>query len=58
MTGQMKRYNLKNQEYLDLPDPAPMPNIRMDIRGIIQYAKEKGVSVPELSEEEKKMFIG
>jgi len=57
MNGQMRRYNLRNKEYLDLPEPIPMPDVKMDIRGIIQYAKDKGMSVPELSEEEKNMFV-
>lgn len=33
-----------------------MPPYTYDMLGISKYAKEKGVTVPELSDEEKEMF--
>ena len=33
------------------------PKVRLDLRGLMQYAKEKGVKVLELTEKEKAAFI-
>ncbi len=34
-----------------------VPKAKLDIRGVIEYAKSKGVPVEELSDEEKAKFI-
>lgn len=57
MSGQMKRYNLHASEYQKLPEPIPMPKIKLDIRGIVKYAKNKKIQVVDLTEKEKKLFI-
>ena len=37
--------------------PSQLPKVKFDGRGLIAYAKEKGIPPHELSQEEKKMFI-
>lgn len=56
MNGQMKRY----KESLDkTPDPILLSQMtqKMDLRGLIKYAKDKGVRVAQLSEAEKLLFV-
>ena len=56
MTGQMKRYreSLKNT-----PEPILLSQIdtKMDLRGLMAYAKERGMKVAELSEQERMSFV-
>lgn len=57
MNGQMKKYkeSLKNT-----PEPIPLkkcPQVKIDMSGMIKYAKEKGTQPYYLSEEEKQYFI-
>lgn len=57
MNGQMKRYK---ESLAKMPDPillSQCPNVRLDLRGLMQYAKERGVKVIELTEKEKAAFI-
>lgn len=63
MNGQTQNYNFDYKKYLksleETGEPIlfeDMPPIRCDMRGISDYAKNKGVTVPELSEEEKEKF--
>ncbi len=58
MNGQMKKYgeSLKNMSEPILL--SQYPKIQLDLRGLMQYAKEKGVKVIELTEREKAAFIG
>ena len=37
--------------------PSQVPQIALDLRGLMSYAKDMGKKVVELTEEEKKMFI-
>ena len=56
MNGQMKRY----KESLDkTPDPILLSQMtqKMDLRGLIKYAKDKGLRVAQLSEAEKLLFV-
>lgn len=57
MNGQMRTY----KERLEItPGPIMFKDwepIKIDMRNMIKYAKEKGVKPIELSDEEKKMFI-
>ena len=57
MSGRMKKYreNLNN-----IPDPimpSEIPQIKLDLRGLMTYAKSSGKKVSELLDEEKMMFI-
>ena len=56
MTGQMKRYR---ESLKETPEPILLSQIqtKMDLRGLMKYAKEKGKKVMELSEEERRYFI-
>ncbi len=58
MNGQMK--STKYQNYLNslatMKEPV-IPNVRFDMRGLIQYAKQKGVAIAQLSESEKAKFV-
>lgn len=33
------------------------PSLHIDLRGLVSYARQKGVSVPDLSDKEKNRFI-
>lgn len=35
-----------------------LPDIKLDMRGMIRYAKEHGIAVSEMSDEEKQKFVG
>ncbi len=56
MTGQMKRYRNSLKQ---TPDPILLSQFssKMDLRGLMAYAKGKGKKVIELSEQEKSLFI-
>lgn len=56
MNGQMKSY--KNYiESLNRVQEPKVPKAKIDMRGAIKYAQEKGVSVEDLSRKEKDSFI-
>jgi hypothetical protein len=62
MNGQMMSYSIKKykQSLADTPDPIPfdqLPKVKMDLVGLSRYACSKGVSVSELSNEEKERFL-
>ncbi|MCD7819252.1 MAG: hypothetical protein LUH07_09415 [Lachnospiraceae bacterium] len=56
MNGQMKRYK---ESLENTPEPISLNQIqkKVDLRGIMSYAKERGMHVAQLSEQEKNMFI-
>ena len=57
MNGQMKRYKVS---LANMPEPillSQCPKIKLDLRGLMKYAREKGVKVIELTEKEKEAFI-
>lgn len=37
--------------------PSQLPKIKMDLAGLSRYAKEKGVSLYQLTEDEKNKYI-
>ena len=61
MNGQMKNYNnyYKQLETMDLTHVSAkdLPNVKLDIRGAIAYAKKLGKQVFELTDEEKQRFM-
>ena len=56
MNGQMKRYK---ESLKGTPSPILLSQMtkKMDLRGLMNYAKEKGVKVSQLSEKERLTFI-
>ena len=56
MTGQMKKYR---ESLKKTPEPILMSQIqqKMDLRGLMAYAKERGMKVAELSEQERMSFV-
>ena len=56
MNGQMKKYRESLEK---TPEPILLSQIqtKMDLRGLMHYAKEKGKKVMELSEKEKRAFV-
>ena len=57
MNGLMKRYR---ESLARTPGPVlakDIPDVRIDLRGLSTYAKERGVQPAELSDEEKRCFL-
>lgn len=57
MNGLMSRYKESLQ---NMPEHIPLSKceqIKMDLSGLLRYAKERGVSPSELSDVEKDRFI-
>ncbi len=54
---EIKKYN----EYLKIMEqpvmPSQLPKCKIDMKGLLAYAREKGVEPAYLSEEEKERFI-
>lgn len=56
MSGRTKNY----KKYLDSVDKLKEPIVRkakLDMRGALMYASNKGIKVGDLSKQEKDMFI-
>lgn len=56
MSGQMKKYK---ESLKTMPEPICLSEIqkKLDLRGLMDYARLKGKKVVELSESEKAMFL-
>ena len=62
MNGQMRKFNFEkyNEQLKTMPDPimaSELPKVKLDLKGIRDYARSKGVSIASLSNEEKRLFI-
>ena len=60
MNGQMpsfKRYEKSLEKMMQPIMPSQLPKVKMDLAGLSRYAKKKGVSLFELSEDERKRFL-
>lgn len=57
MNGLMQRYNESLKNMSEPINLSQIRTIKMDLRGLLRYADEKGVAVIELSESEKAPFI-
>ena len=62
MSGQMRRYNFEkyNEQLRSMTEPIMMselPKVKLNLRGIREYARKKGVPIASLTDEEKKLFI-
>ena len=59
MNGQMMNYNRYLESLKNTPEPillSQMP-VKMNIRTVADYAKDKGVRISSLSKEELKQFL-
>lgn len=59
MSGQMMNYNRYLESLKNTPEPillSQMP-VKMNLRKVADYAKEKGVRISSLSKEELKQFL-
>ena len=56
MTGQMTKYK---ESLTHMPEPIMLSQIqrKVDLRGLMNYAKEKGIRVTQLTNEEKNRFL-
>ena len=60
MNGQMLSSNKRYEESLNrMSTPifaSQLPKVKMNLAGLSRYAKDKGISVRDLTEEEKNQF--
>lgn len=59
MSGQMMNYNRYLESLKNTPEPillSQMP-VKMNLKKVADYAKEKGVGISTLSKEELKQFL-
>ena len=59
MSGQMMNYNRYLESLKNTPEPillSQMP-VKMNLKKVADYAKEKGVKISSLSKEELKQFL-
>ena len=59
MNGQMMNYNRYLESLKNTPEPillSQMP-VKMNLKKVADYAKEKGVGISTLSKEELKQFL-
>lgn len=62
MNGLMRKFDYERyfEQIKTMPEPIMMselPKVKLNLKGIREYAKNKGVSIASLSEEEKQLFI-
>ena len=57
MSGLMQRYNESLAQTPGPVLPKDLPRITVDYRGILAYAKQRGVEPADLTDEEKEQFI-
>lgn len=62
MSGQMRKYNYEayNKQLQSMPEPitaSELPKIKLNLKGIREYARQKGVSIASLTDVEKKKFM-
>lgn len=62
MNGLMRKFDYERyfEQIKTMPEPIMMselPKVKLDLRGIREYAKSKGVAIASLTEEEKQLFM-
>ena len=57
MNGQMNKYKESLKKTPKPILPSKLINTRIDLKGLLAYAKNKHISPADLTEEEKKQFI-
>lgn len=58
--GGWKNSKSYNESLARMPQPilpSQLPKVKMNLAGLSQYAKEKGVSLYDLTEQELSMFV-
>ena len=62
MNGQMRKFNYEEyyKQLETMPDPimvSELPKVKLNLKGVRDYARKKGVSIANLSDAEKQLFI-
>ena len=60
MIGLTMKYEKYEEQLKTMEQPvkaSDIPDIQIDLPAMVSYAKKKGKTVPDLTEEEKKLFI-
>lgn len=62
MNGLMRRFDYERyfEQIKTMPEPimvSELPKVKLDLRGIREYAKSKGIAIASLTEEEKQLFM-
>ena len=62
MNGLMRKFNYEEyyKQLETMPDPimaSELPKVKLNLKGIRDYAQKKGVSISSLSDAEKQLFI-
>lgn len=60
MSGLMMNYNKYYEQLRNMPEPvlpSQLPKIKVNLSALSNYARQKGIPVSQLSEEEKALFI-
>lgn len=62
MNGLMRKFDYERyfEQIRTMPEPIMMselPKVKLDLRGIREYAKNKGVAIASLTEKEKQLFM-
>ena len=62
MNGQMRKFDYARyyKQLETMPEPimtSELPKVKLNLKGVRQYAREKGVPIASLTDAEKKLFI-
>lgn len=57
INGQMKKYKESLSRIPGPIMPSQIPKVKLDMRGLVKYAKERGVAPVDLTQEEKDRFM-
>ena len=62
MNGLMRKFNYEEyyKQLETMPDPimaSELPKVKLNLKGIRDYAQKKGVSIASLSDAENQLFI-
>lgn len=62
MNGLTRKFDYERyfEQIKTMPEPIMMselPKVKLNLKGIREYAKNKGVAIANLTEEEKQLFI-
>lgn len=60
MSGLMMNYKKYYEQVRNMSEPIPpsqLPQVKVDLSALSKYAREKGIPVSQLSDEEKALFI-